>query len=141
MKSIYSFNERNKKPLPHLCPEEIQCSIIGNILFGSRSRNCGGHGICEVVRVEEGIVPKHAWSPCQTIGQIVHLTNGNYVFNVLKSSVSVGLYNRQFSDVYFKVDEDFDMRTVFGLANPSIIKKGIYNFWEDQNFVYIDFTR
>lgn len=140
MKSLLNFYKEENKLLHLVAYEAIQKSIICEISFGSPLKKCAGHGICELKKAGVEMVRINKWNPCQTIGQIIQFKSGNYMIQVLKSTVSISLYKRQFSDFYFKVATDFDMRTIFGLAKPSVIKKGNYTFWEDQNFIYINFT-
>lgn len=120
--------------------QKVQCSIIANVLFGSPNMRCAGHGICRITQVEEECLVGNSWSPCRTIAQVNKETKGHYSLQVLKSTVSTSLYNRQFAGRYFQIDEDFDMRAVFQSFESSFIRKGQYQFVEGENFIHIDFS-
>lgn len=135
---IFDLTESGLPPNKFI--KDARASFIGNVLFGSPQMNCAGHGICEIIKIDDNTRTLSNWNLCRTIAQISRSENGHYLIKVLKSTVSERLYERQFKASYFKVDSDFDIGAVFHSSEPSYIKNGFYAFGEDENFIYIDFS-
>ena len=120
---------------------KVEGSFTGYVQLGSPEMKCSGHGICKITKTKKESFSQIDWNPCSTIAQIVQRDDGSYLIQVLRFSVSASLYKKHFNGNYFKVDNDFNMGRFFQSAKKQFIKSGSYVFWEDDNFVYIDFSK
>lgn len=121
--------------------KEIANSFIGHVYFGSPLNECAGHGICKIIETDVESLTFNPWSPCITIAHVINCIDGNYMIQVLKSSIGPRLFNKQFSGSFFRVDADFNMSKFFPYAKNQLIKSGNYAFKEDDNFIHIDFGK
>lgn len=138
MKSLRSIVHHSKKVLQE---NKGKSSFTGYVQLGSPDMKCSGHGICKITKTETESFNLIDWNPCSTIAQVVKRIDGTYLIQVLKHSVSQSLYKRHFNGNSFRVDADFYMGEFFQSAKKQFIRTGNYVFWEDDNFINIDFGK
>ena len=110
---------------------------MANVFFGSPINKCSGHGICKLTEVgDDGGL--NNWSPCRTLA-LITADERMIRIQVLKSSISRALKQRQFSDHMFQVDDDFDFSPFLPGVYKRVIKRGFYTFFENENFIEIIF--
>jgi hypothetical protein len=112
------------------------------VLFGTPSKNCSGHGICDVTARSRPVPSVRGCCP-QAPAFFLQLSESEFILLAPKPSLPETVAGRQFSKPFFEMEEAFPLpefaRCCFKLPANAHIPAGQHLFKQDEHFYTIYF--
>ncbi len=113
-------------------------AIPAEIILGTPSLGCKGHGICKVVTqsVANSL-------PCPSVSALISIVSGKKLrLAFFKSSLPAAVQSIHFGAAGFKVNEPFDLpkwlKAAFQIQTCSVLP-GLYKILETDQYLIVDF--
>ncbi len=120
----------------------VQQRMFAEIVFGTPSKQCLGHGICAVFPTAGA--PYNTSRSCKAVSTILFKTlSGQVGLAIPRRSLPQHILTKHFSDNYFQVEEHFclpeNILEKLQLSTGFIIRAGVYKICFIRNFILIFF--
>jgi hypothetical protein len=151
MHSGYNKGRRHyEAPSPATDDAQIQHALVAQIAvevkFGMVSRNCDNYGVCHIDATTQLLKDKNLKTSCcfrKTTAVLSVNRDGGIELAFPKSAMKVETENMFFSQLFFKVEENFELSNElteqFQLKNRPIIIRGNYRISSTMGFYLVRF--